>query len=49
MDQMLEPEMIDTSEYAKEGPYTFCFSNAGVNNPWRVVGYDHAGRSRSAS
>lgn len=31
--QMLEPEMIDTSEYAKEGPYTFCFSNAGVNNP----------------
>ncbi len=37
--QMLEPEMIDTSEYAKEGPYTFCFSNAGVNNPWRVVGY----------
>ncbi len=37
--QMLEPEMSDTSEYAKEGPYTFCFSNAGVNNPWRVVGY----------
>ncbi|WP_420645068.1 substrate-binding domain-containing protein [Candidatus Leptofilum sp.] len=37
--QMLEPEMVDTSEWAKEGPYTFCFSNAGVNNPWRVVGY----------
>jgi hypothetical protein len=37
--QYLEAEFIDTSEYAKEGPYTFCFSNAGVNNPWRVVGY----------
>jgi ribose transport system substrate-binding protein len=38
-EQVLEPEWVDTSEYAKEGPYTFCFSNAGVNNPWRVVGY----------
>jgi len=37
--QALEPNFIDTSEYAKDGPYTFCFSNAGVNNPWRVVGY----------
>lgn len=37
--QYLEAEFIDTSEYAKDGPYTFCFSNAGVNNPWRVVGY----------
>ena len=34
-----EPEMVDTSMYAKDGPYTICFSNAGVNNPWRVVGY----------
>lgn len=23
----------------KEPPYNLCFSNAGVNNPWRVVGY----------
>lgn len=38
--QALEPNFIDTSEFAKEGPYTFCFSNAGVNNPWRVVGYN---------
>jgi len=37
--QVLDPEMNDTSEWAKEGPYTFCFSNAGVNNPWRVVGW----------
>jgi ribose transport system substrate-binding protein len=32
-------EMADTSQYAKEGPHTICFSNAGVNNPWRVVGW----------
>ncbi|MDZ5698577.1 substrate-binding domain-containing protein [Chelativorans sp. M5D2P16] len=37
--QYLEDSMVDTSEYAKEGPYTVCFSNAGVNNPWRVVGW----------
>jgi ribose transport system substrate-binding protein len=23
----------------KQPPYNVCFSNAGVNNPWRVVGY----------
>jgi ribose transport system substrate-binding protein len=34
-----DQEFADTSEWAKEGPYTFCFSNAGVNNPWRVVGW----------
>ena len=38
--QYLEPTFVDTTQYAKEGPYTFCFSNAGVNNPWRVVGYN---------
>jgi ribose transport system substrate-binding protein len=38
--QYLEPNFVDTSEFAKEPPYTFCFSNAGVNNPWRVVGYN---------
>ena len=38
--QYLEAEFVDTSAYAKDGPYTFCFSNAGVNNPWRVVGYN---------
>ena len=31
--------MVDTAKYKKDGPYTICFSNAGVNNPWRVVGY----------
>ncbi len=38
--QMLgDPTMVDTSAMKKDGPYTFCFSNAGVNNPWRVVGW----------
>ncbi len=27
----------------KEPPYNICFSNAGVNNPWRVVGYTTMG------
>ena len=31
--------MADTAQYAKDGPYKICFSNAGVNNPWRVVGW----------
>ena len=30
--------MVDTSEYAAEGPYELCFSNADVGNPWRQVG-----------
>lgn len=38
-EQYLIDNPVDTSQYAKEGPYTICFSNAGVNNPWRVVGY----------
>ena len=37
--QALEPENVDTSQYATEPPYKVCFSNAGVNNPWRVVGW----------
>lgn len=37
--QYLIDNPIDTSMYKKDGPYTICFSNAGVNNPWRVVGY----------
>ena len=31
--------MKDTAAFKKDGPYTVCFSNAGVNNPWRVVGW----------
>ena len=36
----MTPSGVDTTEYAKDGPYTICFSNAGVNNPWRVVGFN---------
>ncbi len=38
-EQYLEDSMVDTAQHAKEGPHTVCFSNAGVNNPWRVVGF----------
>ena len=32
--------LADYPQYeAKEPPYNICFSNAGVNNPWRVVGW----------
>jgi len=31
------PQYADFAK--KEAPYNICFSNAGVNNPWRVVGY----------
>jgi ribose transport system substrate-binding protein len=37
--QMIEPEMVDTAEYATDPGWHVCFSNAGVNNPWRVVGF----------
>jgi ribose transport system substrate-binding protein len=36
--QHLGGRMIDTTRYKKNGPVTLCFSNAGVFNPWRVVG-----------
>ena len=38
--QSIDPEMIDTASFKKDGPYKICFSNAGVNNPWRVVGFN---------
>lgn len=38
-EQYLIDNSIETTQYKKDGPYTICFSNAGVNNPWRVVGY----------
>ncbi len=38
-EQYLEDSMVDTAQYAQDGPHTVCFSNAGVNNPWRVVGW----------
>jgi ribose transport system substrate-binding protein len=38
-EQNLGGETVDTAKYKKPGPYKLCFSNAGVNNPWRVVGF----------
>jgi len=44
--QYLEDSSTDISKFpqyasfaGKEPPYNVCFSNAGVNNPWRVTGY----------
>lgn len=37
--QSLIDNKIDTSKFKKDPPYNLCFSNAGVNNPWRVTGY----------
>jgi ribose transport system substrate-binding protein len=37
--QAIDPTYVDTSQYVTDGPWTVCFSNAGVNNPWRVVGF----------
>ncbi|MCB0155446.1 MAG: substrate-binding domain-containing protein, partial [Anaerolineae bacterium] len=33
--------MVDTSAFAKDGPYTVCFSNASVSNSWRVAMIEH--------
>lgn len=38
-EQYLIDSLKDTAALKKDGPYTVCFSNAGVNNPWRVVGF----------
>lgn len=38
-EQHLGGKFIDTTQYKKPAPYRICFSNAGVNNPWRVVGW----------
>ena len=38
-EQAIEPELVDTAEYKTPGPWSVCFSNAAVDNPWRVVGW----------
>lgn len=37
--QAIEPEYVDTAEFANPSPTTLCFSNASVSNPWRVTGF----------
>jgi ribose transport system substrate-binding protein len=36
--QMIQPTMVDTTKYAKRGKWHICFSNAALDNPWRVTG-----------
>jgi ribose transport system substrate-binding protein len=36
--QHIGDSMVDTAKFKKAGPWTLCFSNAAVDNPWRVVG-----------
>lgn len=38
--QRIDPHYVDTAQYKKEPPWTICFSNAGIFNPWRVVGFE---------
>ncbi|MCP2331114.1 substrate-binding domain-containing protein [Actinoalloteichus caeruleus] len=38
-EQALEPEYVPTEQYQQDGPYHLCFSNAGLFNPWRSVGW----------
>jgi ribose transport system substrate-binding protein len=37
--QSLLDNKVDTAQYKMDPPYDVCFSNAGVNNSWRVTGY----------
>lgn len=38
--QMIPPvDMVDTTQFKKDGPWHFCFSNASVANTWRVTGF----------
>lgn len=37
--QMIQPSLVDTKKYAKPGvKWHICFSNASIDNPWRVTG-----------
>ncbi|WP_233624605.1 substrate-binding domain-containing protein [Actinoplanes sp. ATCC 53533] len=38
-EQALSPAVVETTKFKKPGPYKICFSNAGLNNPWRQVGF----------
>ncbi len=37
--QYIGDSMVENAGLSADTPATVCFSNAGVNNPWRVVGY----------
>ncbi|MCG5214835.1 ABC transporter substrate-binding protein [Streptosporangium sp. KLBMP 9127] len=38
-EQAIDPQMVSTAKYKKDGGVHLCFSNAAVNNPWRQVGW----------
>ena len=37
--QYINPEFVDTSQYASQGPKKACFANASISNPWRQTGW----------
>ncbi|WP_173922984.1 substrate-binding domain-containing protein [Agromyces sp. Marseille-P2726] len=37
--QMINPEMVDTAQFASTGPKKACFANASISNPWRQTGW----------
>ena len=37
--QMIDPEMVDTSQFESEGEKKMCFANASISNPWRQTGW----------
>jgi ribose transport system substrate-binding protein len=37
--QAIDPTYVDTSKYKKGGPWSLCFSNASLDDPWRAVGW----------
>jgi len=37
--QMIQPTIVDTAKYTKHGKWHLCFSNAALDNPWRVTGF----------
>ena len=37
--QHINAKMVDTSEFASEGPKKACFANASISNPWRQTGW----------
>ena len=37
--QAINPEWIDTAQYARTEPGKVCFANASISNPWRQTGW----------
>ena len=37
--QAINPEWVDTAQYARTEPGKVCFANASISNPWRQTGW----------